>query len=951
MNKTKKEYSGKTSRKSYLQINSYFVKPNQDPFDLFEWGRSNVQIIDGKSKEVIFKQDNVEFPEQYSPLARQVVSSKYFYGEQGTSERESSLKTLVGRVTETIAQWGLEEGYFDKKNAETFKKDLAYLSTAQKTSFNSPVWFNLGTNRYDSTKSSEQKDSYILRNGEVIKVPIGEDHNYPQTSACFIQSVQDNMESIMELARSEAMLFKHGSGTGTDLSTLRSSKEKLSGGGKPSGPMSFLSIYNKIAQVVKSGGKTRRAAKMQSLGVWHPDIKEFIEAKKDEEMKARALVREGYTPEEAAKTVDYQNANFSVRLTDEFMHAVEQDLEWQTSPVHNSYMKEQMPKFKARDLLKLIAETAWDCGDPGVQYDTTINQWHTCPKSGRINASNPCSEYMFIDDSACNLASLRLQKFRKADGSFDVEEYEEAVRLTFIAQEILISRSSYPTPKIAENANKFRPIGLGYADFGSFVMQEGLPYDSDEARAINGVLTALTNGKAFETSTELAKIKGPFEGFKENRKEMLSVIKMYRENLDKIDVSKLTPEMKKVYNRTLQIYENAINNGERYGFRNSQATVIAPTGTISFMMDCDTLGIEPDAALIKYKQLAGGGLLKIVNETIDPALRKLGYDEEERKRIIDYVHANETIEGSELKAEHLPVFDCSLVPKNGKRSIPWKAHVSMMAAAQPFLSGAISKTVNMPYESTAEDIAGAYLEGWKLGLKALAIYRDGSKVDQPLSSGKKQGLENKLAIPTPIRRRLPDTRPSITHKFEIGEGHEGYITVGLYPEDKKPGEVFITMAKEGSFISGMMDLFGTAVSMALQYGVPLETFVEKFAGSKFEPNGFVRKGDRANIKMAKSVPDYIFRWMGHQFIQEYGKDNGLSIDDENNHGKLAKPNDTNPERLSVQEPRPKGKKLDGICVRCHNPGHLYSLDSKNCTIFCDPDFGGCGLVNKLGCTE
>jgi ribonucleoside-diphosphate reductase alpha chain len=627
-----------------------------------------------------------------------------------------------------------------------------------------------------------------------------------------------------------------------------------------------MRVYDQIAAVVKSGGKTRRAAKMQSIKDWHPDVLEFIECKNREEKKVRTLVEQGYDPQEAYDTVLFQNANLSVRLSDEFMRNVETDKPWTTHWV--TQPGKAGPTYPAREMFGKIASSAWCCGDPGAQYDSTINRWHTCPNSGRINASNPCSEYMFLDDSACNLASINLMKFRRDDGAFEVERFLAACRVVFIAQEILVDHGSYPTRRIAANSHRFRPIGLGYSNLGSLIMTSGLPYDSDEARGLCGAITALLHGAAYLASSELAGVVGPFEAYEENRDAMLRVMEMHWEKVDEI---KAAP--KHIQEAARDLWDKVLTHGRRHGFRNAQATVLAPTGTISFMMDCDTTGIEPDIALVKYKQLAGGGMLKIVNQTVPLALQTLGYDEARRQAIVAHIDRHDTIEGApELDPQHLPVFDCAFPPRNGRRSIPWRAHILMMAAAQPFISGAISKTVNMPKESTPEDVADAYMEGWRLGLKALAIYRDGSKEVQPLSTQAKADKAAEKLLAVPRRERLPDTRQSLTHKFSIS-GHEGYITVGLYP-DGRPGELFITMAKEGSTIGGLMDCFGTAVSMSLQYGVPLEVYVNKFSHTRFEPMGFTKNPD---IKIAKSIVDYIFRWLGIMFLPGYREANKMPL--------------------------------------------------------------------------
>jgi ribonucleoside-diphosphate reductase alpha chain len=829
-----------------------------DPFETITWDLRTAVIKD-ESGGVLFEQKDCEVPEHWSQLATNVVVSKYFYGENGTPERERSVRQLIHRVSRTIADWGIKDGYFaTPEDGERFYRDLTWLCLHQHGAFNSPVWFNVGLFHQYGVKGAQCNWFW---NPETNTVEQPENpYAYPQGSACFIQSVQDNMEDIMELARSEAMLFKFGSGTGTDLSTLRSHREKLSGGGRPSGPLSFMRVYDQIAAVVKSGGKTRRAAKMQSIKVWHPDVMEFIECKAKEEKKARVLIEKGgYESNfngEAYSSILFQNANLSVRLTDEFMQAVNEDKEWRTHWVTNP--SKDGPVFQARDVIAKMAECAWYCGDPGVQYDTTINRWHTCPNSGRINASNPCSEYMFLDDTACNLASINLMKFRQEDGAFDVERFHHACRVFFVAQEILVDHASYPTKRIAHNSHLYRPLGLGYANLGSFIMASGFPYDSEGAYALCGAMTALLHGNANLTSAELAAAVGTFERFPENREPMLRVMQMHRDAVEQINRECPTY----LHEAARKLWDEVLDAGKRFGYRNAQATVLAPTGTISFLMDCDTTGIEPDIALVKYKQLAGGGMLKIVNNTVPLALKTLGYDQPKIESIVAYINREDTIEGcADLRDEDLAVFDCAFTPANGSRSINWRAHVRMMAAAQPFLSGAISKTVNMPRDTTPADVADAYIEGWRLGLKALAIYRDGSKESQPLNTASETSKAAAKQVATPRRERLPDTRNSITHKFNIA-GHEGYITVGLY-DDGRPGELFITMAKEGSTIGGLMDCFGTAVSMSLQYGVPLEVYVNKFSHTRFEPLGYTNNPD---IRMAKSIVDYIFRWLGMTFL-------------------------------------------------------------------------------------
>ncbi len=894
MNSSKR--NGMQLRAGGLAVDAVFCPIDvTDPFDTVEWELRTAAIKE-EGGGVLFEQTGCEVPKFWSQLATNVVVSKYFYGENGTPERERSVRQLIHRVSRTIADWGLEDGYFaGAEDGERFYRDLTWLCLHQHGAFNSPVWFNVGLFHQYGVKGAACNWHWDVESETVVQPE--NPYEYPQGSACFIQSVNDNMEDIMELARSEAMLFKFGSGTGTDLSTLRSHREKLSGGGKPSGPLSFMRVYDQIAAVVKSGGKTRRAAKMQSLKVEHPDIMDFIECKAKEENKARVLIEKGgYEANfngEAYSSILFQNANLSVRVSDDFMQAVEKDDQWTTHWVTNA--KCEGPSFRARDLLRRMAECAWQCGDPGVQYDTTINRWNTCPNSGRINASNPCSEYMFLDDTACNLASINLMKFRLPDGAFDVDRFKNACRIFFIAQEILVDHASYPTKRIAQNSHMFRPLGLGYSNLGSLMMAGGIAYDSDAARGLCGAMTALLHGAANLTSVELAAAVGSFDGYEKNREPMLGVMQMHRDAVEQIDDA--CPAYLKEASRN--VWDQVLDNGRRYGFRNAQATVLAPTGTISFLMDCDTTGIEPDIALVKYKQLAGGGMLKIVNNTVPLALQTLGYDEPEIKSILAYIEKEDTIEGAaDLKPEHLSVFDCAFKPRGGIRSIQWHAHVTMMAAAQPFLSGAISKTVNMPRETTPDDIANAYKEGWRLGLKALAIYRDGSKESQPLSTSSEGDKAAAKAIAAPRRERLPDTRRSVTHKFSVA-GHEGYLTVGLY-DDGRPGELFITMAKEGSTIGGLMDAFGTAVSMSLQYGVPLEVLVNKFSHTRFEPNGHTKNPD---IRIAKSVVDYIFRWMGITFLPGYREANkGLFADEP-----VAKEGDQsfgdhNPNMARVNEP-------------------------------------------------
>jgi ribonucleoside-diphosphate reductase alpha chain len=852
-----------------LGIEHFFSTEGVHPFEQLEW-ETRAAKITGDDGQAIFEQDNIEVPASWSQLATKVVSSKYFYGDMETGQREHSAKQLIHRVCRSLADRGLKDGYFTSQaQADVYYAELCWLCINQYGAFNSPVWFNVGL--YDVYGVAGSKHNHHWDDEADDAIPCENSYEFPQGSACFIQSVKDSMDDIMRLATSEAMLFKHGSGTGTDLSTLRSSREKLSGGGRPSGPLSFMRVYDQIAAVIKSGGKTRRAAKMQSLRIDHPDIKDFITCKTEEEKKAWALIDAGYSGDhnnEAYNSVMFQNANLSVRVTDEFMQAVEKDGKWTTTSVTTG---EQAEEHSARELMNLISEGTHICGDPGLQYHSTINHWHTCPESGPINASNPCSEYMFLDDSACNLASLNLMKFRKEDGSFDIDAFRRAIRLFIIAQDILVDNGSYPDKKIAVNSHLFRPLGLGYANLGSLVMSQALAYDSDQARSIAGSISAIMTGTAYTVSAEMAALKGTFTGFSKSTDSMLKVINRHRKHAHEFTET-LCPDY--LSNAAKDAWDEALDAGTKHGYRNSQVTVLAPTGTIGFLMDCDTTGIEPDIALVKYKLLAGGGMLKLVNRTVPMSLERLGYDVDEIKTIADYIDEHETIEGCDvLNKEHVNIFDCAFKPKNGKRSIHYIAHLKMMAAVQPFISGALSKTINMPKDCSVEDISSAYMEGWKLGLKAVAIYRDGSKRLQPVSTDKHKqkstkAAEIKAAATKPFRKRLAETRHSITHKFSVA-GHEGYLTVGLY-EDGQPGELFVTMAKEGSTVGGLMDVIGTCTSMALQYGVPLITLVDKFRHARFEPAGMTSNRE---IPFAKSVIDYIFCWLGCQFIPGYADKN------------------------------------------------------------------------------
>ena len=845
-----------TRRATGLEFQRRFTDGKVSPFDAVEWERRTALIGNDKG-QVIFRQENIEVPKSWSQTATNIVVSKYFHGKPNSPERETSVRQLIARVVDTIVRWGEEGGYFaSTESRNIFRDELTHLLVEQKVAFNSPVWFNVGVQAK------------------------------PQCSACFINSVQDNMDSIMNLAKTEGMLFKWGSGTGTNFSSLRGSKESLSGGGIASGPVSFMKGFDAFAGVIKSGGKTRRAAKMVILNADHPDIMEFIESKMKEERKAHVLIEQGYNPSidgEAYASVFFQNANHSVRVTDDFMRAAEEDRDWWTRNVNDGKPCDQ---YRAKDLLKEMAKSAWQCGDPGMQYDTTINRWHTCKATDRIYASNPCSEYMFLDDTACNLASLNLLKFLGSNGQFDTEGFRHSVDVTITAQEILVDNASYPTERIARNSHDYRPLGLGYANLGALLMSLALPYDSDGGRDFCGAITALMTGEAYAQSARIAERMGPFGGYLRNRDSMLDVVRMHRDALRPIKEDNVQPSLLHAAQKS---WDDAVALGERFGYKNSQVSVLAPTGTIGFMMDCDTTGIEPDLALVKQKRLVGGGVIKIVNNTVPQALMKLGYPPEQVAQIVDYIDANGTIEGAPgFKPEHLAVFDCSLTSMGGGRSISWRGHLRMMAAAQPFISGAISKTINMPEESTVEDIMEAYIESWKFGLKAVAIYRDNSKRSQPLSAAGKKEDEKTSAAAAPAmprprsllslrsaeaapaqqnlfpgtqRRKLSAERDSITHKFSIG-GHEGYLTVGKY-SDGTPGEIFIKMAKEGSTLSGIMDAFALSVSISLQYGVPLRALVDKFVNSRFEPSGYT---GNPQIRYAKSIVDYIGRWLGGKFI-------------------------------------------------------------------------------------
>jgi ribonucleoside-diphosphate reductase alpha chain len=821
-----------------LRFERYFTTPGVDPFDTVEWELRNA-LISNEKGEKVFEQKDVEMPKLWSQTATNVVVSKYFRGQLGSPDRERSVRQLIGRVVDTVAAWGRGNGYFaSEEDAQTFHAELKHILVYQYACFNSPVWFNVGI---------EAK---------------------PQCSACFINAAEDTMDSILTLAKTEGMLFKYGSGTGSNLSKLRSSREPLAGGGTASGPVSFMKGFDAFAGVIKSGGKTRRAAKMVILDIDHPDIVDFVKCKEVEERKAWALIDAGFeggfnVPGGAYDSIAYQNANHSVRVTDDFMNAVEADGDWQTRA---RITGKPMDTYKARDLMQKIADAAWVCGDPGMQYDTTINDWHTCANTDRIYASNPCSEYMFLNDTACNLASLNLMRFFDADKGFDVESFKHTCEVVISGMEVIVGNASYPTPKIGENSHKFRPLGIGYANLGALLMARGLPYDSDSGRDYAGAITALMSGASYAQSARIAEAMGPFDEFEANREPMLRVMRKHRDAVKTIDSSHVPMDLLQAAKRS---WDEVVQLGSEHGLRNSQISVLAPTGTIAFMMDCDTTGVEPDIALVKYKKLVGGGMIKIVNNTVPAALKRLGYDKDEIRAIVEFIDESDTIEGAPyLKEEHLPVFDCAFKPAQGSRSIHYMGHLKMLAAAQPFISGAISKTINMPEDSTPEDILQAYVEGWQMGLKAVAIYRDNCKRSQPLSTTKDEVAPAVIPIQErrAVRRKLPDERQAITHKFSINE-FEGYVTVGLY-EDGTPGEIFLVMAKQGSTISGLMDSFATAISIALQYGVPLQTLVDKFSHTRFEPWGFTKN---AEIPIAKSITDYLFRWLASKFLSREDK--------------------------------------------------------------------------------
>ena len=936
-----------------MLMDRYFTREGENPFSFdihgkpLKWISENVSITDDQGK-VIFTQPNVKRPDFWSPLAIKVVAGKYFWGDQAKGERENSIEQLIGRVSRYIGRQALKQGYFDEKGSKILQDEIASICLNQLCVFNSPVWFNAGIWEYNKEAGGVSAYKWDFNLGKAVRAEQGLEvsgkmaraaEDRPQCSACFILSIDDNMDSIMNVQVAEANLFKAGSGTGTNRSPLRSSREKLTGGGKASGPVSFMRGYDAYAGVIKSGGKTRRAAKMEILNIEHPDIVEFIEAKQKEEKKAWALIEQGYEGGmngEAYRSISFQNCNMSVRVPDEFMLSVKNDGGWQTKFVTNGNVCET---FKARDILNKIAEGTWICGDPGIQCDSVIQKYHTCRNTDRINATNPCSEFIFLDDTSCNLASINLMKFRTSEGGFDVEKFKKVVKYFITAMEIIVDGASYPTEKITKRTHDFRPLGLGYANLGALLMSFGLPYDSEEGRAVAAAITAIMCGEAYKTSAELAGMIGPFPGFKENKEPMLGVIKMHREHVKDIDVEKIPLYLRDLVNVAWDSWTEALELGEKHGFRNAQATVLAPTGTISFMLDCDTTGIEPDIALVKYKVLSGGGMLKIVNRCVPLALRKLGYNENQISDIISYIDNNDTIEGApHLREEHLAVFDCAFKPAKGKRAIQYKAHIDMMSVTQPFISGAISKTINMPEDSSVEDIAKAYIYAWEKRLKAVAIYRENSKRSQPLNTQKTENeMIKKVEKTVSERIPMPQTRKSITHKFEIG-GHKGYLTIGLY-DDGKPGEIFVTMAKQGSTIRGLMDAWARSISLNLQYGATANDLFGKFRHQKFEPAGFVKNEGGGGIdekikpiRTASSIVDYVAQFMLNNFGES---SSGVKVEIEED----LENEDNMEEQAMLSE---FGN--DGIvCSFCGGPAKRIG----NCEIMCM----SCRQIQRSGCGE
>ncbi len=926
------------------RMQRFFTFEGKSPFEydiygnLIKWIAEDVKVTDDSGK-LIFTQPEVKRPDFWSSLAIKVVASRYFWGDQAKGERENSVEKIIGRVSRFIGRQAFLQGYFDKEQSDILTDEIVAICLNQLATFNSPVWFNAGIWEYN--KEAGGVSAYKWDSATDSIFPGNKSDDRPQCSACFIQSIEDNMESILALQVSEAILFKGGSGTGTNRSPLRSSKERITGGGRASGPVSFMKGYDSYANIIKSGGKTRRAAKMEILNVDHPDIISFILAKQNEEKKAWALIEQGYSGGmngEAYSSIFFQNCNMSVRVSDSFMDTVKSNGEWQTKFVSSGKTCET---FKSLDIIAKIAEGTWICGDPGMQFDSIINKYHTCKNSGRINASNPCSEYMFLDDTACNLASINLMKFLKEDGSFDVEKFKSVVRTFSIAMDIIVDGSSYPTERITRNSRDYRPLGLGYANLGALLMSLGLPYDSEEGRAVAAAITAIMCGEAYKTSAELAASIGPFPGFSKNRESMLEVIKLHRENVKKIEVTKMPYHLKNLVNEAWDCWSDAFELGEKFGYRNSQMTVLAPTGTIAFMMDCDTTGIEPDIALVKYKVLSGGGMLKIVNRSVPIALRTLGYNESQTLSILEYIDKNDTIEGAPyLKEEHLSVFDCAFKPAKGKRSIHYRGHIMIMGVTQPFVSGAISKTINMPEQSTVSEIVDAYVFAWEQGLKAVAIYRENSKRSQPLNTQKTQGemTKKKLEIveSKTHQRDMPQTRKAINHRFEIA-GHKGYLTIGLY-DDGFPGEIFVTMSKVGSTINGLVGSWASSVSLNLQYGIPVDILFNKFRHQKFEPSGFVRNvqggeldKDKSVIRTASSIVDYIAQFM----LNTFGAGDKRVV--------VEIPKLEQDAKYEEQKALTEFSDEGLVCPQCGGPAKRLG----NCAVFCT----SCKQTTRNGCGE
>ncbi|MEK6825537.1 MAG: vitamin B12-dependent ribonucleotide reductase [Nanoarchaeota archaeon] len=945
-----------------MDLKRMFTFEGKSPFEFdiygnpIKWLAEDVRVTDDMGKP-IFTQPAVRRPDFWSPLAIKVVASKYFWGDQAKGERENSVEKIIGRVSRYIGRQAFAQKYFNEEQANILRDEIAAITLNQLCVFNSPVWFNAGIWEYNKQAGGVSAWKWDESTQTAIHALKTDDR--PQCSACFILSTEDNMESILKVQVAEAILFKAGSGTGTNRSPLRSSKEKITGGGKASGPVSFMKGYDAYANIIKSGGKTRRAAKMEILNVDHPDIMEFVLAKQNEEKKAWALIEQGYSGGmngDAYSSIFFQNCNMSVRVTDQFMQAVKEDGEWQTKAVTDGRVIET---FKAREIMRAIAEGTHLCGDPGIQCDGVIQKYHTSKNSGRINATNPCSEYLFLDDTACNLASINLMKFLTPDGNFDVQKFKGVVRSFITAMDIIVDGASYPTAEIAERSHIFRTLGLGYANLGALLMSLGLPYDSDEGRAVAAAITAIMCGEAYKTSAEIAALMGPFPGFQKNRESMLEVMNLHREHVREIQVTKMPIPLKYLVNEAWDAWTDALEIGEKFGYRNAQTTVLAPTGTIAFMMDCDTTGIEPDIALVKYKVLSGGGMLKIVNRSVPIALATLGYSSEQIQEIIQYIDKNDTIEGAPwARQEHLPVFDCAFKPAKGKRAIHYKGHIKMMAVTQPFISGAISKTVNLPEQATVDDIMDAYIFAWEQSLKAVAIYRENSKRSQPLNTQKTEGemvkkQQTAVQVVRMQQQDMPQTRKSITHRFEIA-GHKGYLTVGLYDEGR-PGEIFVTMSKEGSTIRGLMDAWAASISLNLQYGIPVEILFNKFRHQKFEPSGFVRNTppgeldkNRTMIRTASSIIDYVAQFM----ITTFGKTPKVEVEIE-----LTPPSEESPSgiiapvmeagaaiNLNEEQKSLKDFGNEGlVCPQCGSSAKRMG----NCAIYCP----SCKQTTRSGCGE